>query len=527
MPLHTITPQPRPAAATAFASLLFGPDDPAPATGSAFDDVVMDLNLDQVFAALTADRGAYDLEPWLRTPLATPAQVSFRHEVVRDLQHPQMLAAVDRFAEQMRRARTLSTSAAARHYPVQRQETMLRAALAYGTAVSTFVREAGTLAHSSTGLRQVLQDLVRLVDSEHFTTMQERARGVREDLSAITVRLRVRHGDVTVSRDLGEADLTQQVTATFARFAGTASAHRGRHVEVPRTGGDMNHVEAAIADRVAELNPEVFAALSSFARDYPEPVDPRVERLDRELQFYLGAIDLASRLNRAGLNTCLPTLADAGAAMGAQGLFDIALALQNIRSDEPTITNDLQLTPGEHIVVVTGPNQGGKTTFARSVGQLSYLTSLGLPVPAAAATWVVPDQVITHFPRPENTTDMTGALQDDLERMRHALGLASRRSVFVINEVFSSTSAEDALQLFQRVMPLLRRIECTTVVVTFLDELATGDEPTVSLVAQVDARDNDTPTFQVRRQPPDGRAHAEAVARAHRLDPESLRRRLP
>ncbi len=288
----------------------------------------------------------------------------------------------------------------------------------------------------------------------------------------------------------------------------------------------MNHVEAAIAERVAQLYPDVFAALAEFADRYADFIEETVTRFDREVQFYLAWLEFTARLRSAGLPVCYPQIHTGAGHLEAVDAFDAALADKLLGQGEQVITNDVTLTGSERVLVVTGPNQGGKTTYARTVGQLHYLASLGLPVPGRRARLPLPDRIFTHFERGENLHDLTGKLEDDLTRIRDILTAATENSLLIINEIFTSTSPQDASLLATRVLHQVIGLGCACVCVTFLDELSTLDPATVSMTSTVIPGSSGTRTFRVVRRAADGRAYADAIADKYGLTTQALARRL-
>jgi len=111
-------------------------------------------------------------------------------------------------------------------------------------------------------------------------------------------------------------------------------------------------------------------------------------------------------------------------------------------------------------------------------------------------------------------------------RLRGVVDALGPSALVVLNELFSATSVEDALELSEVVLPRLVASGCRVVWVTFLEELVTSVDRAVSLVGQVAADDPTRPTFRFRSQPPDGRSHAAALAARHGLSSDDLARRL-
>ncbi len=142
----------------------------------------------------------------------------------------------------------------------------------------------------------------------------------------------------------------------------------------------MNHVEAGVLDLVTKLYADIFSTLENYCTVNQDYLDSTVATFDREVQFYIAYLEYIALFKEAGLKFCYPRISQASKEVYNYQGFDLALA-GKLRSDQTTpVCNDFHLKDRERIFVISGPNQGGKTTFARTFGQLHYLASLGCPV---------------------------------------------------------------------------------------------------------------------------------------------------
>ncbi len=482
-----------------------------------------DLRLDQIVARLVADREEYDLAPFIHTPLLDQASILYRQEVMRDLEKPPVRAAVDAFAGRMRSMRAHRGTEAKAYYPREKQRWLLAAAEAYADAEEGLARDLDSCDLESTGLRRFRSALLDHVRAPAFTALVSETRQLASGLASIRFGMLVRDASVRVQQYQGEADYSVAVEETFRKFA------EGEPVELqlePEPPAGLSHVDAAILDRVALLEPELFQHLAEFSTRHDTFAIRLLRDFDREVQFYLAWLDLVRSLRDAGLPFCYPALSDGRGDVGVVEAFDLALADRLHREKGNVVLNDFFLRGPERILVVTGPNQGGKTTFARMVGQLHHLARLGVLIPGRRGTLFVCDRIFTHFEREEDVATLHGKLEDDLVRIHGSLQQATSDSLVIMNEIFSSTTALDALFLAREILERISRLDLLCVCVTFLDELATLDAKTVSIVGEIDPNDPSVRTYKLDRRPPNGLAYALALAQKHGLTYDALIRRI-
>jgi len=495
-------------------------EDRAASEGRTLPACFGDLNLDQVVAAVTAGRGEYDLPALFSSPLGDEDAVRFRQEVFRDLEPKGVREAVGAFAATMRSVRGVLGQTLSHRY--QQETWHFEAAETYARGVTGLVDAFEGFDVRSRGLIRFGEYLAAYKASEAFRSLVADAATVRAALAGVRYNLHIRGGRVTVSTPDPGPDYTAQIEAAFERFRRGAVRD---YLATFSVDPDLSHV--GILDRIALLYPDAFRALDEFSVRHEAFVDPTIAAFDREVQFYIAYLEFIDRLRSAGLPFCFPRVIEGSKAATASQTFDLALASNLVRQGAAVVRNDFRLTGPERVIVVTGPNQGGKTTFARAFGQLHYLASLGCPVPGEDAELPLTDAVFTHFGREEQLAGRRGRLEDDLVRMRAILDEATPRSVLVLNEVFTSTTLLDAVFLSTEVLRRIEALDLLCVWVTFVDELAGMSEHTVSMVSNVLPDDPAVRTFRLTRRPADGHAYAAAIAAKYGVSYARLKGRLP
>jgi len=507
-----------------FPSVLYAQHADRPIPGpSSKPETFADLGLDQIVAATLKGKEEYELEKYYYEPLTTAEAITYRQAALQDVERPGMLAKLRVFAQHMHTMRERLLQVDKRHNPVQRRRWFLDIVLKYCETIRRLDADLRGADIQSNAFRQIRDHVTDVVSSERFATIADKAREITDQLAGIRFNILIDGLHVTISPSGGEPDYGREVQSAFANFSSaTNKAYPFDHDE----SLDVDNVEAHILDKVVNLYPDPFIALVNFFDEHKVFRDPAIDAFDREVQFYISYLAYLAPLRKVGLRFCYPILSNKSQLEAVEDSFDVALATKLLKSNGVPVPNSYHLAGDERIVVVSGPNQGGKTTFARTFGQLHYIAALGLPVAATTARLFVPDRIFTHFERTEKMASLRGKLQDDLIRIHEIMSAATPKSLIIINEIFASTTLEDALFLSRKIGATIIDLHALCVWVTFIEEVASLGKSVVSMVSAVEADNPERRTFKILRQPANGLAYAMSIARKYRLTREAVRERI-
>ncbi len=322
-------------------------------------------------------------------------------------------------------------------------------------------------------LRALVDEHAAKFDSEGWTTLFE---VLKRDLSDDYFRLIDDHLRQLKFRDgmLISARLSFGNTGLDYTLRDSGGA-RQTLVERLRVGGrksysfDIPPRDEAGSKALGDLlNRGVNTAANSLAQAADHLADFFI-MLRTELAFYVGCLNLSERLSQIEEPTCVPQPREwMPSSLNFSGLYDVCLSLRNT---ERVVGNDAN-ADGRSLVVITGANSGGKSTFLRSVGIATLMMRSGMFVAAETFEASTCEGVFTHFIREEDASMNSGKLDEELARMSAIADEVSPRCLVLFNESFSATNEREGSEIARQVLQALLDSDIRAVVVTHLFDLA-------------------------------------------------------
>lgn len=331
-------------------------------------------------------------------------------------------------------------------------------------------------------------------------------------------------------KGLGPLHMVPALETVHSPFGLEPKGHETNPMLIPLFR-DLAKVLEAVCQPIAKSLRRYITLQSSF-----------LAGMSGEMAFYLAAVRLMQRLQQQGLPLCRPEIVPMHERVcELQESYNLNLALNLIdqaNADDVIVKNDVHMDDNGRIAILTGPNQGGKTTYVQMVGLCQILAQLGLWLPATKARLSPVDGIYTHYPVEENLAKATGRFGDEAQRLSHIFTDATQHSLILLNESLASTNSGESLYIAQDLVRILRRMGTRAIFATHLHELAAdvaslneqtpGDSHVVSLVASriENGADGTRRSYKIGPGQPMGRSYAREIASKYGIGYEQLMSRL-
>lgn len=195
------------------------------------------------------------------------------------------------------------------------------------------------------------------------------------------------------------------------------------------------------------------------------------EVLRTELAFYVGCLNLRDRLAALDAPVCLPEPYAAGTRRHRySGLYDVCLAL----TKQSSVVANAHDADGRNLLIVTGANQGGKSSFLRALGLAQLMLQAGLFVGADTFAAETCTAVFTHYKREEDATMKSGKLDEELARMSRIADAVGSNALLLFNESFAATNEREGSEIARQVVSALLERGVKVFFVTHLYGFAHG-----------------------------------------------------
>ena len=253
-------------------------------------------------------------------------------------------------------------------------------------------------------------------------------------------------------------------------------------------------------------------AISRVARALAQSADHVVnffKMLRAELAFYIGCLSLHDALTAKGLPVAFPEPGAQGERRhNFTGLYDVSLALQM----EPRVVANTTNADSKNLVIITGANQGGKSTFLRSVGLAQLMMQSGLFVGAESFSAEICPALFTHYKREEDITMKSGKLDEELARMSEIVNHIKPCSLLLFSESFAATNEREGSEIARQIVCALLDKGMKVFYVTHLHEFARNfyeRHGSRSVFLRPERLQDGTRTFKLVEAPPLETSYAE------------------
>lgn len=329
----------------------------------------------------------------------------------------------------------------------------------------------------------------------------------------------------------------------FKHLDGGADRAIGRTHSLYNENGGTNDLEAPLFRELKEINSEYISHLDRAIRAYFKKSTEDILTFESQMSFYIGAKRIIDAVRARGLDMCRPKyLKMEERRLDAKGVFDLSFYTQMVSSDpmsslkDKIITNDCKMDDDGRFFVLTGANNGGKTTYTRAIGIIQVMAQAGIYVPCTSCEISPVDFIYTHFPKEEEVGLNTSRFTQECKQFKVTVDNATKYSMLLLNESIQSTTPTECVYIATELTKIFRCIGVRGVYATHLLELAknldklnaevTGDTKLVSIVTTVDTTADNKRLYRIIRSAPQEFGYAQTIYKKFGVSFEEVQKRM-
>ena len=244
-------------------------------------------------------------------------------------------------------------------------------------------------------------------------------------------------------------------------------------------------------DRIVNtVDESLFRELSYLTDRYVDKMDDVLKQYQKigfrdmlginyQLEFYLGAVQLIEVAKSSGLTMSRPKILPAGERKAVMtGLFDMVYFSEcrlwnlKVKEKKSVVANDISFDEAARMFILTGANNGGKTTFVRAIGICQVLAQAGLYVPCESCEISLADFVYTHFPKEEQVGIDASKFTTEIKEFKTISDTITPSSLLLMNESIQSTTPNECIEVSKELLKIFCIIGVRGILATHIVDLA-------------------------------------------------------
>lgn len=484
------------------------------------DDVLKDLELDGLIEKFTKSYNDSFLEEVYKTPLKNKEEILYRQDIFKDLEQEELFEATDNFVQMIRVIDKKIDKIESLELEAQKDRRFLEVIEEYLLEIKRITNIFNKVELKSEGLTYIKNILNEYVESDNFNKILKEGKEIENELDKIEYVLSIKGLKVSlVSSYIKEEEKFEEEDEEIEKLLKPYINNREDYTYSFDEKIEMNSLEKKILSLIRDENKEVFNRLNIYKKENDDFIIDNIRLFYKEIRFYISYLDFIKRFNK--LNFTYPKISENKEIYG-KNIYSLSLADKNIYNEKKIVLNDFYLEKDERIFIIWGPNSGGKTTFAKTFGQIHYLFSLGGKVQGTDNRLFLWKEIFTHFGRTEKVADLKSMLEKDVTKAKEILKNITKDSIVILNELFSSTALEDGIILGSKVIEEIVEKDCFCIYVTFIKELSEYPK-TVSLISSISGEKR---TYKIERKNNLNQAYAMDIVRKYNLNYEKIKERV-